>query len=309
MVDATHGIVWVRVNKESAPRSMRWVWTEDTHGKEKWFVYDATADGVWPTPPAEDDESQAQGGDDEDATLVSWGEWWKRADAIRKGDDTTIKKLRALRDEAEKITIRETVKIVDIEPNGTGARVVVCKVWGGTWRGWLEVAEDQLDEIENWGKWDRLTWRARVVVNGLEDHSIHGEVLYDGPSSVVRKPNPGVGAEYEPTVADPSSYFEWHERYASSDGDARTQLLEAVHRKTFVDEGKVVAKEGRSLTVRFPGVGDDVRFTTGDPQVEAEVNTGDTVLVATRVERRDRTGLSDDTDVIREVLKLVKSDE
>jgi hypothetical protein len=67
IVDASHGLVWVEKNKESVARPQEWVWSEEVGKSTTWFLYDAQADGPWPSaeacepapPPAAEPERPA----------------------------------------------------------------------------------------------------------------------------------------------------------------------------------------------------------------------------------------------------------
>ena len=50
VVDATHGIVYVEKNKDSVARPQEWVWSKEPGKSSTWFLYDAQADGAWPSP-------------------------------------------------------------------------------------------------------------------------------------------------------------------------------------------------------------------------------------------------------------------
>ena len=56
IVDATHGIVWVERNKEDVARPQEWIVAEEPGEKPTWYLYDAGADGPWPSDEAPPEE-------------------------------------------------------------------------------------------------------------------------------------------------------------------------------------------------------------------------------------------------------------
>ncbi len=262
LADATHGIVWTKLNGEKKPTPMRWIRTDESNGKPEWFVYDETTDGRW----------LGRWDDRDGAGLkeIDWEEWFRRAEGACAKGTTTLAKMEALQDEA--------AKIVDVEPSDEGAKIVVCKEWGGPWRATVDVAMDDLPLVRDWGRWDRLTWRVRVVVNGVARNDMRADILWDGPDSAVWSKNPGlVGCEIDP--AEPSSFPKWCAKFDAADATGRKEMIEQVQGKTLVDEAKVLEVLVGHLRVQFES-GEPVTFPLEDPQAAEEVQVGDTIVVA-----------------------------
>jgi len=266
LADASHGAVWTRLNGEKEPTPMRWIRTDDANGKPEWFVYDQEADGAWPgeVPPAPEE--------------IDWDTWLVRADEARAKGTTSLAKVDALKDAAAKVVVVETVKIVDVAPSGEGAKIVVCQLWGGPWRASVEVGKDQLALVREWGKWDRLTWRLRVVVEGPEHNDIRGEVLWEGPKSAKWSKNTGLGG-YRIDPTEPASFPEWCAKFDAADAAGRKEMVRKMQGKTFVDEAKVVEIIGPNAQVVFKD-GERSSVPLDDPQAMEEVGIGDTISVA-----------------------------
>lgn len=266
LADATHGVVSTRLNGEKDPTPMRWIRTDDANGKPEWFVYDREADGPWPgdTPPAPEE--------------IDWDTWDVRANEATAKLTTSLAKVEVLKALAAKVVIVETVKIVDVLPAGEGARIVVCQLWGGPWRTSVEVGKDQLALVREWGKWDRLTWRMRVVVGGAEHNDIRGEVLWEGPKSAKWSKNTGLGG-YKIDPTEPASFPEWCAQFDAADAGGRKEMVRKMQGKTFVDEAKVFEIIGPNAQVVFKN-GEKLSVPLEDPQAMEEVRIGDTISVA-----------------------------
>ncbi len=273
LADATHGVVWAKLNGEKTATPMRWIWTDESNGKPKWFVYN-DVDGPWPGGWK---EPFAVGGSPE-LEEIDWNEWLRRAEGARAKGTTTLAKVDALKAEAAKVLVVEILKIVDVEPLGDGAKIVVCRLWGGPWRTSLEVTKDELPLVKDWGRWDRLTCRVRVVVNGAAETDVGGEILWDGPETAAWSKNPGLGG-HEIDPAEPSSFPEWCARFDAADAGGRKAMLRQVRGKTLVDDAQVVGRRAGEVSVRF-GNGEVATFPLDDPQVDEAVQVGDTIVVA-----------------------------
>jgi hypothetical protein len=263
LADASHGVVWTKLNGEKDPTPMRWIRTDDANGKPEWFVYDEKADGPWPGEEAEE---------------IDWDAWDIRANEACAKATTSLAKVDALKALAAKVVVVETVKIVDVTPYGEGAKIVVCQLWGGPWRSSVEVGKDQLALVREWGKWDRLTWRLRVVVGGPEHNDIRGEVLWEGPKSAKWSKNTGLGG-YRIDPTDPASFPEWCAKFDAADAAGRREMVRKMQGKTFVDEAKVVEIVGPNAQVVFKN-GEKLSVPLEDPQAMEEVGIGDTISVA-----------------------------
>jgi hypothetical protein len=268
LADATHGVVWARLNGGKAATPMRWIRTDEPNGQPDWFVYDTATDGAWP-------------GGWEDAPAVEeidWTEWFRRVDEVRAQGTTTLAKLAALRVEATKVLVIETVKIVDIQPAGEGAKIIVCKPFGGPWRASVDVAKADLPLVSKWGKWDRLTWRLRVVVEGLKNSQMVGEIIWDGPDSITWSKNPGLGGPHI-RPAELRSFREWCAEFDAAGAADRQEMIRQVQGKVFADEAKVLELNKGQAKVQFEG-GETATFPLDDPQVAEEVKALDTIVVA-----------------------------
>jgi hypothetical protein len=229
-------------------------------------VYDKEADGAWPgeTPPAPEE--------------IDWDTWDVRANEACAKLTTSLAKVEVLKALAAKVVIVETVKIVDVLPSGEGAKIVVCQQWGGPWRLSVEVGKDQLALVRDWGKWDRLTWRMRVIVAGAEHNDIRGEVLWDGPASAKWTKNTGLGG-YRIDQPDPASFPAWCAKFDAADAAGRKEMVRKMQGKTFVDEAKVFEIIGPNAQVVL-GNGEKLSVPLEDPQAMEEVQIGDTISVA-----------------------------
>jgi hypothetical protein len=271
LTDATHGVVWAKLNGAKTPTPMRWIRVDETNGKPDWFVYYAATDGAWPGGWK---ESVAAPGVEE----IDWAEWFRRAGEVRAKNMTTLAKVEALKAEAAKVLVVETVKIVDVAPSGDGAKIVVCRVFGGPWRASIEVGKDDLPLVKEWGKWDRLTWRLRVVVEGVKASEVRGEILWDGPDSITWAESPGLGGQ-EIVPAEPASFRDWCAKFDAAEAADRLEMIRKVQGTAFVDEAKVVELAAQQAKVQFED-GEVVTFPLDDPQVAEEVQVGDTIVVA-----------------------------
>jgi hypothetical protein len=271
LTDATHGVVWAKLNGAKTPTPTRWIQALETNGKPDWFMYDAATDGSW--PGGWKDAVAASGLEE-----IEWTEWFRRADEVRAKGTTTLAKVEALKVEAAKVLVVETVKIVDVTPSGEGARIVVCRLFGGPWRTSVEVGRDDLPLVREWGKWDRLTWRLRVVVDGVKNNEVRGEIIWDGPDSITWSKNPGLGGQ-EIDPAEPASFREWCAKFDAAGAADRPEMIRKVQGKAFVDEAKIAGLAAGQAKVQFEG-GEVATFPLDDPQVAEVVKVGDTIVVA-----------------------------
>ena len=263
LADAAHGVVWTKLNGEKEPTPMRWIRTDDANGKPEWFVYDKETDGDWPGEAPEE---------------IDWDTWDVRANEACAKASTSLAKVDALKALAAKVVVIETVKIVDVAPDGEGAKIVVCQLWGGPGRKTVDVTKDELPLVREWGKWDRLTWRLRVIVDGAEHNDIRGQVLWDGPNSAKWSKNTGLGG-YRLDRTEPASFPEWCAKFDAADAAGRKAMVRKMQGKAFVDDAKVFEIIGPNAQVVF-GNGEKLSVPLDDPQAMEEVRIGDTISVA-----------------------------
>jgi hypothetical protein len=210
------------------------------------------------------------------------GEWEALVDTIRKSGETTVRRLKRLREAASHYAVVEKAKILDVLPSpehGKGAlEIRLVGVEGGAVQGFV-VRGEEADLAQEWRRWDRLSWRSLPEITSLDEVRLVRD--YNGIEDLERTPNPGV--RWPDFRRARVSFESWRQTYNKLWRQRRYTLawrhLKAGQDVAFPFPATVVGKDRTLVSVKFLD-GTVKRVEVADPQLRELIPMGSRVIIA-----------------------------